>query len=543
MNRVRITAWHSFSWAAGILLSLPLLALFFQSLSPDNELFVHLWNTVFTDYLTNSILLLVGVLCFSAFIAIPLAWLNAMCEYPLKRFFSWSLMLPLAMPAYLIAAVYTELLDYAGPIQVWLRQTFGWQSPQDYWFFDIVSLAGAVLMLSLVLFPYLYLILRSFWLEHSYDLIRASRVMQHSPWQSFIRVSLPMARGAIVAALALIGMETLADFATVHLFSVNTLTTAVYDTWIDHSSLGAAAKISCVMLLMIFLLIGAEKVGRRQRAVHDTMAREKKAMYTLTGGFGWLAAGVSMLILLLSFFIPVGVLVYYAVIYAAENWRFDFLSHAWNSFQVATIVSLICIALSVGLVIFQRFFQQKGQQIPGQLASTGYAIPGTVLAIGVLIPLTLLDHQVNHWFGQWFDWQPGLIFSGTVFAITFAYVVRFNAIAVGTLENTLAKVSPSIDMAGRTMKLNRFQLMYKVHFPLLRRGCLTAGLLIFIEAMKELPAALLLRPFDYQTLATYIYQYVSDEQLELSALAALFIVGVGLIPLFVVNRNIEAHGR
>ena len=165
------------------------------------------------------------------------------------------------------------------------------------------------------------------------------------------------------------------------------------------------------------------------------------------------------------------------------------------------------------------------------------------MAIGVLIPLTLLDHQVNHWFGQWFDWQPGLIFSGTVFAITFAYVVRFNAIAVGTLENTLAKVSPSIDMAGRTMKLNRFQLMYKVHFPLLRRGCLTAGLLIFIEAMKELPAALLLRPFDYQTLATYIYQYVSDEQLELSALAALFIVGVGLIPLFVVNRNIEAHGR
>lgn len=533
--------YSSLAWACGLALLLPVLALFVESAVPGESVFSQLWDTVLLDYISNTLQLVLWVGLLSLLLGLPSAWIIAMCDFPGRKYFQWAMMLPLAMPSYLIAYVYTDLLDYAGPIQRALRSWFDWHSPADYAFFEVRSLGGAATMLALVLFPYLYLIVRTALSEQSYQLIHASRVMGSSPWQSFFRVSIPMLRGAIVVSLALIGMETLADFATVHYFAVNTLTTAVYDTWLGYNSLTAAAKISVVMLLLVFTFIGLEKYSRRQQAVYERHGRrEADFLYQLHGVKAFLATGWCLLVLFLAFVLPLSILIGYAIDHFDTAWNEAFFRYAGVSFMLAITVAVLTVVVS--LIILSNFRHHSTYQkkwfhgLPGAFASTGYALPGTVLAIGVLIPLSKADFALNDLTAAWFDWQPGLLLSGTVFAIIFAYVVRFNAVAVGAIESSYSKISPSIDMVAKTLGLGRFGVMWRVHLPLLRKGCFTAALLVFIESMKELPAALLLRPFDFETLATYVYQFVSDEQLENASIAALTIVVVGLVPLIFINR-------
>ncbi len=535
-----ISRWQLIAWTAGVTLSLPLLFLIFESFVPEPEVFEHLWNTVLWDYTLNTILLIIGVLIVSSLIALPLGWLVAYCDFPGKKHFEWALMLPLAMPTYIIAYVYTDLLDYAGPVQIWLRHSFGWQSPDDYWFFDIRTLPGAILMIALVLYPYLYLIFKTALKEQSFKLVQASQLMGLSASKSFFSVSLPLARGAIVAALALIGMETMADFATVNYFSVSTLTTAVYDTWLGYYSLTAAAKISGIMLLFVFVFIGIERFSRRNKVVHERGAVHNTShLYKLVGFSAALAILLCCFILLIAFIIPISVLLGYAINYFDQAWDPAFLIYAWQSLKLATIVSFICVCLSVLVVFNQRISFHQINQLPGRLASMGYALPGTVLAIAVLLPLSLLDQGINHIMAK-FTEEPGLIFSGTIIAIIVAYTVRFYAVAQGTIDASFIRISPSLDMASASMGKSYGQTLRRIHLPLLRRGMLTAALLIFIECMKELPAALLLRPFDFETLATHVYQYVSDEQLELASVSALFIVLVGLLPLYFITSSMEA---
>ncbi len=534
-----LSKWQLMAYAIGFGLSLPMFFLIFESLSTTEAIFDHLWDTVLWDYILNTLLLLFGVALCSSVIAIPLGWLVASCDFPFKKQFEWALMLPLAMPAYIIAYVYTDLLDYAGPVQISLREWFGWQSPADYWFFDIRSLGGAIVMLSLVLYPYLYLLFKTALKEQSGRLLQAARIMGASPWQCFYRVSIPLARGAIAAAIALICMEAMADFATVSYFSVSTLTTAVYDTWFGYYSLTAAAKISAVMLLLVFLAVATEKYSRRHQAVYDrTHSLKAEAAYQLTGWQGAIAAGFCGLILLIAFVVPVWILVGYAIDYFAQSWNADFFNYALQSLQLAFVVSLVCVLFSVLTSFYVRLSGSAHSELPAKAASMGYALPGTVLAIAVLLPLTALDHGLNNLLA-YVDMEVGLIFSGTVFAIGFAYVVRFFAISYGAVENSFARISPSLDMASRSMGKPPFKTLCKVHLPLLQRGIWMGILLVFIECMKELPAALLLRPFDFETLATYVFQYISDEQLEHASLAALCIVLVGLLPLYLINRSME----
>ncbi|KZN60977.1 iron ABC transporter permease [Pseudoalteromonas luteoviolacea CPMOR-1] len=535
----KLSNWQITAWVIGICLSTPLAFLIFESLQGESEVFSHLWDTVLWDYISNTVLLIVGVLLLSAFIALPLGWLTAYCHFPGKRIFEWALMLPLAMPTYIIAYVYTDLLDYAGPVQIFLRDWFGWASPDDYWFFDIRTLPGAIVMIALVLYPYLYLIFKTALREQSFKLVQASQLMGLSPFQSFLKVSLPLSRGAIVAALALISMETMADFATVHYFAVSTLTTAVYDTWLGYYSLTAAAKISGIMLLFLFIALSLEKMSRSSKVVHERQSSvNDTSLYELSGKNGWLATAFCSLVLILAFFIPVGILLSYAIDYFDQAWNDAFFNYAWQSLKISLYVSAIAICFSILVVFYQRIGEQKTKSFPGKVASMGYALPGTVLAIAVLLPLTLFDDYLNRWLdGTGFE--PGLLFSGTIFALVFAYVVRFYAIAQGAVEASFVRISPSIDMASASLGKNNLQTLGRVHIPLLKRGILTAGLLVFIECMKELPAALLLRPFNFETLATHVFQFVSDEQLELASISALFIVLVGLIPLYLVNRSME----
>ncbi|MGU5695871.1 ABC transporter permease [Aeromonas allosaccharophila] len=536
--------WITGSWATALLLALPVLALVFSAFSAEGELFRHLADTVLLDYLANTLGLVVGVVLLSLLFGVPTAWLVAMCQVPGRRALQWALMLPMAMPSYIVAYVYTDLLDYSGPLQAGLRTLFGWNSPADYWFPAIRSLGGAAWVLALVLFPYVYLLTRASFLEQSVSLIHSSRLLGCTPWQSFRRLSLPLARPAIMVAVSLVAMETLADFATVHFFAINTLTTAVYDTWLGYGSLATAAKLSCLMLLAVVLLIALERRSRsRQQVFQKSMGHEQPLCYPLKGMSRWLAGLWCWGLVLAGFGLPFVILLDYGVRYFELSWTPEFVRFAGNSLLISALTALLAMGIALLLGFFRRLDGGIKSLLPLRIAAMGYAMPGTVLAIGVLVPLTALDFAIND-LAEWLGRQgPGLLLTGTITAIVFGYLVRFVAIAIGSVESSMGKISPSLDMAARSLGQGDGGMLRRVHLPLVRRGLFAGAMLVFIESMKELPAALLLRPFNFDTLATHVYQFVSDEMLERGALGAIVIVLVGLLPLIWVNRSLDSPGH
>ncbi|MFM5509924.1 ABC transporter permease [Aeromonas rivipollensis] len=536
--------WIAGSWATALLLGLPVLALIFSAFSADGELFRHLADTVLIDYLGNTSGLVLGVVLLSLLFGVPTAWLVAMCQVPGRRALQWALMLPMAMPSYIVAYVYTDLLDYSGPLQAGLRSLFDWQGPTDYWFPAIRSLGGAAWVLALVLFPYVYLLARASFLEQSVSLIHSSRLLGCTPWQSFRRLSLPLARPAIMVGASLVAMETLADFATVHFFAINTLTTAIYDTWLGYGSLATAARLSCLMLLAVVLLIALERRSRqRQQVFQKSMGHEQPLRYTLKGASRLLAGLWCWGLVLAGFGLPFVILLDYGVRYFELSWTPEFVRFAGNSLLISALTALLAMAIALLLGFFRRLDGGTRSLLPLRIAATGYAMPGTVLAIGVLVPLTALDFGLND-LAEWLGMQgPGLLLTGTLTAIVFGYLVRFVAIAIGSVESSMGKISPSLDMAARSLGQGTGGMLRRVHLPLVRRGLFAGAMLVFIESMKELPAALLLRPFNFETLATHVYQFVSDEMLERGALGAIVIVLVGLVPLIWVNRSLDSPGH
>lgn len=532
--------WQTSGWTFGVLLVIPILAIFYTALGASDQLFSHLMDTVMGTYTLNTLGLVFGTSLLAAVFGLPAAWLMVMCRLPGEKWLQWALVLPLAMPGYIIGYIYTDWLDYAGPVQILLRDWFGWQSYQDYWFPDIRTLGGACLVLALVLYPYIYLLARTAFMEQSASLLQSARLLRCSPLESFRRISLPLARPSIAVGLSLVAMETLGDFGTVSYFAVHSLTTAVYDTWLGYSNLNAAAKISALMLLAIFLLISAERFSRRrQKLFQQHNGLNEDVRYTLSGWKKVMALVWCWGLIGFAFVLPLLQLMYYAWHYFAQSWTAEFRDYTLNSLMVSVSAALLAVLVALLVNFYNRLDGRPASLAPMRMSAMGYAVPGTVLAIGVMIPLTSADHLLND-FTRAMDWgRPGLVFSGTMFAMIFAFVVRFGAVAVGSVESSLAKISPSLDMAAKTMGCASVSMLRRVHLPLIRRGCLIAGLLVFIESMKELNAALLLRPFNFETLATYVFNYASDEQLELAALPAILLVLVGLIPLVVINRSLE----
>ena len=536
--------WIAGSWATALLLGLPVIALIFSALSADGELFRHLADTVLLYYIANTSALVLGVVLLSLLFGVPTAWLVAMCQVPGRRALQWALMLPMAMPSYIVAYVYTDLLDYSGPLQAGLRILFDWNTPTDYWFPAIRSLGGAAWVLALVLFPYVYLLARASFLEQSVSLIHSSRLLGCTPWQSFRRLSLPLARPAIMVAVSLVAMETLADFATVHFFAINTLTTAIYDTWLGYGSLATAARLSCLMLLAVVLLIAVERRSRqRQQVFQKSMGHEPPLRYPLRGLPRLLAGLWCWGLVVAGFALPFAILLDYGVRYFELSWTPEFVRFAGNSLTISTLTALLAMGIALLLGFFRRLDGGVRSLLPLRIAAMGYAMPGTVLAIGVLVPLTALDFGIND-LAEWLGQQgPGLLLTGTLTAIVFGYLVRFVAIAIGSVESSMGKISPSLDMAARSLGQGSGGMLRRVHLPLVRRGLFAGAMLVFIESMKELPAALLLRPFNFDTLATHVYQFVSDEMLERGALGAIVIVLVGLLPLIWVNRSLDSPGH
>lgn len=534
--------WTTTGWVVAILVMLPILAVIWLAFNPVENIWPHLISTVLPVYISSTLLLLIGVAVLSAIIGVSTAWLVTLCRFPGRAIFEWALLLPFAIPAYVIAYIYTDLLEYAGPVQSALRELFDWKNARDYSFPEIRSLGGAVLMLSLVLYPYVYLLARSSFLEQSINIRDASRTLGCSPIQSFFRISLPIARPSIAVGLALVSMETLNDFGTVDFFAVKSLSAGIYDTWLNMSNIGAAAQIATLMMLFVVLLIWLERLGRAKAKQFNSADRYKRIdRYKLKGLSAWVAFGACALPLVFGFIIPVAELVSMAMNHLDQFTDSRFLSQASNSFLLSAGAALMTAVLALTLAYSQRLNPQlKSLGVAAKLAHLGYALPGAVLAIGVIIPFAAFDNSLDSWMRDNFDISTGLLLSGTPLAILFAYSVRFLAVSSGSIDASLSKITPSMDMASRSLGANSVTTLRRVHLPLIKGGLMTALLVVFVDCMKELPATLILRPFNFDTLATGVYQFASDEKLAASAPGALLIVLVGIIPVILLSRTITA---
>lgn len=527
----------AFAVVIAAFLSLPVIVIVSYVFQADGALWKHLFETVLNDYLINSLLLLLGVGTGVLVLGVPTAWLTSMCSFPGRRWLSWALLLPLAVPAYIIAYTYTGLLDFAGPVQIWIRELTG-LGYGDYWFFEIRSLGGAIVMMSLVLYPYVYLMARAAFLEQSVSSIEVGCSLGYSRWRAMWSLALPMARPAIIAGLSLALMETLADYGTVQYFGVSTFTTGIFRTFYGYGDTAAAAQLAASLLAFVILLVLLERYSRRRARYHSAAeSRARADLIPLTGSGAIMAVVACLMPLMFGFIIPAIQLLLWAV-FEAEPLGWDFVGLAWNSFSLAFIAAIIAVSLAIILSYAKRTKPIKPVRTVIAMAGFGYALPGTIIAIGVLIPLAWADHGLIALF-EGFGWDsPGLLLSGSLVALLFAYTVRFLAVALGSVQSGLEKIKPSLDYAGRSMGYTPLAILRKIHVPLMRSSVLTAILIVFVDVLKELPATLILRPFNFNTMAVRAYELASDERLVDAAPASIMIVLVGLIPVLMLHASI-----
>ena len=536
-RRHSVDVWTAGAVFVAVIVALPVLTVFWLALFPTENIWPHLIDTVLPGYVRTTLELMAGVAVGTIAIGVGTAWLVTMCDFPGRRILEWALVLPLAMPAYVVAYVYTDILEYAGPVQQSLRALFGWTTARDYWFPEIRSLGGAIVVMTMALYPYVYLLARSAFLEQANGVVEAARTLGCSPLAAFRRVSIPMARPSIVVGVALVMMETLNDFGTIDYFSVQTLTAGIFNVWLVMNNTGGGAQIAVVMLVFVVGLMVAERMARKRRGYHNTTLRYREAQpYRLSPFRGTGAFLLCLLPVAVGFLIPAGLLVSYAIDNYQISMTNNFPRAALNSLVLSSIAAAAAVTVGLFLAYAVRLRKSSALRNLARFASLGYAVPGAVLAIGILTPFGLFDNAVDAFLRRTFGFGTGLILSGTIAAVLFAYVVRFLALAYGTLEAGLGRVTPHIEDAARTLRHGPAKALVRVNLPIIRGSLLTAAILIFVDSMKELPATLLLRPFNYDTLATYVYQFASDELLEECALGAVTIVAAGVIPVILLTR-------
>lgn len=518
---------------------LPLVVVYSSWLQFDPNVWQHLASTVLSDYMLNSLLLALGVGVGALGIGTGLAWCVVHYQFIGRSGLQWLLLLPMAMPAYIIAYTYTGLLDVAGPLQSALRAIFAWQYG-DYYFPQVRSLPGAIVLLSLVLYPYVYLLARTAFASQSARLLEASLSLGLNRRQHFFRVTLPMARPALATGMALAMMEAFADYGTVHYFGVPTLTTGIFRTWFGMGQPSTAAQLAALLCTLVLVVMVFELKSRRQLHFYYSGQSHAAASATVLRGT---KAGLALLLcslpLLLGFVIPALQLASWAWPHIALLLDPEFLTLLWHSFSVACAAALLVVVIAVLMAYGLRVFTAWPQQWLIRLSAMGYAVPGTVIAIGVMWPLAALDNQLDLWLEQQFGIRSGLLFSGTLFALLLAYSVRFLAVALQGIEAGLGQIKPSMDHAARSLGVSQPQVLWRVHVPLLRASVFTAALLVFVDVLKELPATLLLRPFNFNTLAVRTFELAADERLADAALPALTIVLIGLVPVFLLARALD----
>ncbi|CAH1681218.1 Iron ABC transporter permease [Hyphomicrobiales bacterium] len=519
----------------------PLLALLATALSSSQaaEIWPHLAANVLPTALVQTALLLAGIGLVSAVLGVGTAWLVTQFEFPGRRHFDWLLVLPLALPTYLTAYIYVEFLGFQGPLQSALRAVTGWRTLRDYWFPDPRNLPGAIAIMAIVLYPYVYLTTRALFSIQGATIVEAARNLGAMPGRLFWRIGLPLARPALAAGLTLVLLETLNDIGATEYLGVRSLTLSIYTTWINRGSLPGAAQIACVMLLVTFLLIVTEARLRGQRRFALPVRQPRPVgRKPLRRTAGMLAAAACALPVLFGAVLPIGYLVS-EILRRGLLAQFDLvlLRHLGNAVLLAGIAAILVVLLGLGIATASRAGRESWLKPLARLASLGYAVPGTVLALGLLIPIATFDNALASTVTALFGIKPGLLLIGSGAALVIAYVVRFLAIGVSGVESGLSRVSPRIDDAARALGAGQPEILHRIHWPLMRPAVAGAALLVFVDCLKELPATLLLRPLNLDTLATVVYGHASRGVFEEGALAALLIILAGLYPAIVLAKT------
>ena len=530
--------WTIGALLTAILIALPVVVVVGFLAAPTGPVWKHLAQTVLASYVTNSLLLGTGVAAGTAWLGVTSAWLVTFHRFPGSRMWEWALLLPLTMPAYVIAYTYTGLLDFSGPVQTMLRDAFG-LAREDYWLPQVRSLPGAIAMMTLVLYPYVYMLTRAAFLAQSVCAVEVSRTLGLGPLATFLKVTLPLARPGIVAGVALALMETLNDFGTVAHFAVDTFTTGIYRAWFGLGEPAAAAQLGAVLMLFVLALLVAERWSRGAARYHHTSQRYRALpRRRLRGAAGLVAALACLLPVAVGFLLPVAVLAAWAIETAPVVLDRRFFTFAGNSFLLAAVTAALAVVIALALAYAERRRPRPLLLGAVRVAGMGYAVPGAVIAIGLLLSMGTLDNAIDGWARRAFGVGTGLLVTGTIVGLVYAYLVRFLAIAFNAAEAGLAKVTPSMDGAARTLGTRPAGVLTRVHAPLIGGSVLTAALLVFVDVMKELPATLILRPFNFDTLAIRAYQMASDERLSEAAAPGLLIVAVGVLPVILLSRAI-----
>ena len=543
----RPNALSTFAVTIAALLAVPVAVVVLNVFVPSQGTWAHLASTVLPDYIRNSLGLLFGVAYGVVTIGVTAAWLTTMCQFPGRRLLEWALLLPMAVPAYVMAYAYTDLLQFSGPVQTLLREAMGWGA-REYWFPDVRSLLGAVAMLSFVLYPYVYLLARAAFLEQSESMLEVARASGYGAWRTFAHVALPLARPGIAAGTALALMETLADFGTVSYFGVQTFTTGIYRAWFSLADHVAAAQLSATLLGFVFVVLLVERFSRGRAGFHSTAPRKRQSYpYRLTGFMALLAFVACAVPLVLGFLMPAAILLHLALHSGDAEFGAHYIILTFNTVTLALCTAGLAVILALIVGYAGRTTRSRWVGWGNRVAGLGYAVPGAVIAVGVLIPVTRIDHVLADVIEWLTGVSPGLILTGGIAALVYAYLVRFFAVSLQTIDAGLARITPNMDGAARSLGLGPGATLLRVHAPLLWRSAMVAGLLVFVDVMKELPATFVMRPFNFDTLAVQAFNLASDERLAEASTPALTIVAAGLLPIMLLShimlRQTPAGGR
>ena len=518
------------------LLLSPIASIIFVANENTTELWVHLIETRFPSYIYNTVVLMTGVGILSLLIGVTLAWFVCRYNFFLSKIVEWALLLPLAVPSYIVAYCYTDFFEYSGTLQSNLRSMFSWQSGSDYYFPEIRSLGGAIFVMSFVLYPYVYFISKVAFKSTPISLFEAAEIYGKN---LFLSVAIPLARPAIIAGLSLVLMETVSDFGTVDFFAVETITLGIFNLWLGMNNLAAAAQLALIAFTFIIILLGIELSARKSQKFNDTKIKNLDTITKRTSPMkSFLIFFICLIPIIIGFIIPLSILINNSLTYFnSENWSYLF-SIASNSFFIASFTAMIMILISFLLAVSIKFDGFKGFTFLSTLAGVGYAFPGTVLALGTLFFMSTIQNIINNFF-EFVGFDINLILIGSYTALIFAYISRFNAVAFGAINSGINRIPPNMMEASLTLG-QPFKYNIKVIIlPLIRPSIITGAILSFVDIIKELPITLLLRPFNFETLATFVYQYANDEMLEKSSIAAILIVLIGLVPILIMSKAIN----
>ena len=514
--------------------ALPILSIFFLSFTGSTGG----WPANLPRLVLTTVELCAGAGLIALMLGTVMAWLVTMYRFPGRRFLKWMALLPLALPGYIISFVYVDAFTYAGPVQQFLRDVFGWSKPADYWFPEIRSVGGAMLVMALALYPYVYLAGLAAFMRQPMNQLHVARTLGRGPFRAFVEIALPQARAALFIGTLLVIMECINDIGAATFFGIGTLTTAVYSTWLDQGDLAGAAQLASLLILFMAVLVYLETVAKA-RTLGDAKNTGVLVRTRLQGWRGLLATLSMALPMVFGFALPVWLLAQHGL----RRWDEAFTSATgnaiWHSASLAALACIITMLIALSLAHLSRKHPNMGLKSTVRLASLGYALPGTVLGIGVLVPFGQFDQWLNRMLTALTGSGPGLVLSGGIFALLFAYATRFLIIAVGHVEDGMAKIPTHMDDVARTLGRGTGYIFRSIHVPLLRPSIFSALLLVFVDAMKELPATLILRPFDFDTLATHVFTLASLGQYESAAIPALLIVLAGLVPVVVLSRNLR----